>query len=91
MASATTTTDHKVIRRWIEDRKGVPAAVRDTSIIRACFNPKRLSGNELRQITWDEFFAAFDEGGLAFLHQDEKNSRFFKFVKRSHPRAKVAA
>ena len=39
-----------------------------------------------RLIEWDEFFAAFDEHHLAFLHQDKaadgKPSRFNKFVSR---------
>jgi hypothetical protein len=38
----------------------------------------------LEEISWDEFFAIFDENDLAFLHQektaDGKVSRFNKFV-----------
>ena len=41
------------------------------------------SGKEsLQQISWDEFFEKFEESQLAFLYQDEKNSRFSKLVKR---------
>ena len=35
-------------------------------------------------MSWEEFFKIFDEGELAFLHQDKthdgKESRFSKFV-----------
>jgi hemerythrin HHE cation binding domain-containing protein/Rho termination factor-like protein len=41
------------------------------------------SGKEsLQQISWDEFFEKFEESQLAFLYQDEKDSRFSKLVKR---------
>lgn len=30
MSSASQTTDHDEIRRWIEDRKGTPSRVRDS-------------------------------------------------------------
>lgn len=100
MPSAQTTTDHKAIRRWIEQRKGFPASVistrhgDETGILRVCFDKKLLS-SQLHRLAWDEFFAKFDAGDLAFLHTDKKSdgtiSRFSKFVKRSHPRAELAA
>src|SRR5690606_33445542 len=36
----------------------------------------------LEQIGWDDFFDTFDTNNLAFLYQDEKDSRFHKFVNR---------
>jgi hypothetical protein len=49
------------------------------------------SGEEtLQEIDWDDFFEAFDENNLAFLHQDTlkggETSRFFKFVERGNAR-----
>ena len=90
MSEAKTTTNHDEIRRWVEDRGGRPAAVRDTGgggddpgILRIDFGDQ---DEGLEEISWDEFFQAFDENDLAFLHQDEtedgSQSRFNKFVSR---------
>lgn len=88
---ATTTTDHGMIQEWVEARGGKPATVKlanreeRVTILRIHF-PGRGNDDELRDITWDEFFTAFEEHNLAFLHQDKtadgKESRFFKFVRR---------
>lgn len=91
MSSAQRTTDHKVIRKWIEERKGRPSVVESTSddkrgggLLRIDFREK---DDELEEIDWDRFFEIFDENDLAFLHQDKtadgKVSRFSKFVSRS--------
>ena len=89
MSSASTTTDHKAIRTWIEARKGRPAVVKNTEgadgegILRVDF---RDHGKALEDVEWDTFFETFDDRKLAFLHQDKtadgSESRFFKFVKR---------
>lgn len=94
MASGTTTTDHDEIRQWAEERGGRPAAVRDTGgdddpgVLRIDFpddGPDRDEGG-LDQLSWDDFFARFDEAGLALVYQDEtadgSTSRFSKFVRR---------
>ena len=89
MSQAGTTTDHKVIRKWIEERKGRPSVVKGTEgrdgegILRVDF---RDPDDKLEDIAWDEFFETFEDRKLAFLHQDKtadgKTSRFFKFVHR---------
>ena len=89
MREAKTTTDHKVIRKWIEERGGHPTVVKGTEgkdgegILRVDF---REPDDKLEPIGWDEFFQTFDDRKLAFLHQDKtkdgKTSRFFKFVRR---------
>jgi hypothetical protein len=90
MARAQATTDHNVIRRWIETRKGHPSIVRATEgkkrgsagLLRVDFEPAEES---LEEISWDDFFDTFDSNGLAFLYQDEASggpSRFHKFVSR---------
>ena len=91
MADSKTTTDHDAIRKWVEDRGGRPAAVKDTGsggepgILRIDF-PGRGDDDALQEISWDEFFKAFDENNLAFLYQettsDGSESRFNKFVRR---------
>ncbi len=91
--TAKTTTDHDEIRKWVEARGGKPATVKSThgkheaGILRIEFPGAPNAHDEnLEPIDWDEFFAKFDEAELAFLHQDhtaaDKESRFFKFVRR---------
>ena len=85
MATATTTTDHEEIRRWAEERGGRPARVKDTAnggdagILRIDFGD---SDEGLEEISWDEWFRTFDQNNLAFLHDDDPNSRFNKIVSR---------
>lgn len=87
MARAQATTDHNVIRRWIETHNGHPSVVRATQgrkkgsagLLRVDFDEPEES---LAEIGWDDFFDTFDQNELAFLYQDEKESRFFKFVSR---------
>ena len=89
MSDSQMTTDHKTIRRWVEERKGRPATVKATEedghagILRIDFAPK---DEGLEEIGWEDFFRKFDESRLAFLHQDRTKdgelSRFHKFVRR---------
>ncbi len=90
MSEAEKTTDHDTIRKWAEARGGRPAIVRrkggkddDGGILRLDFGEP---DEALEEIGWDEFFAIFDENGLALLHQDKtadgKQSRFNKLVRR---------
>ena len=90
MAQATTTTDHKKIRKWVEDRGGIPSTVKGTGgeepgILRIDF-PGTAADDSLERISWDDFFDKFDKEKLAFLHQDKTDdgqvSRFCKFVSR---------
>ena len=87
---AKTTTDHDEIRQWVESRGGTPASVADTGsgddpgILRINFEnePGGDDDSGLQEISWEEFFRAFDENNLAFLYEDEGDSRFNKFVSR---------
>jgi hypothetical protein len=92
MASqSATTTDHDEIRRWVEEHDGTPASVRgtgdgdDSGVLRIDF-PGGAGEDQLEHISWDEWFAKFDDSGLAFLYQQEKadgeDSTFFKLVSR---------
>lgn len=86
-----TTTDHDTIRQWAEARDGRPAAVRqtqsrdDAGILRIEFAGADPSDG-LEDISWEEFFAKFEDKKLAFLYQDRTKdgglSRFFKLVGR---------
>jgi len=37
---------------------------------------------KLEEISWDEFFKGFEDNGLAFLYEEDKNSRFSKLIQR---------
>ena len=90
MSDGETTTDHKLIKQWVEQRDGRPATVRATEedghagILRIDFGAEE---DNLEEIEWEEFFRKFDESDLAFLYQDRtkdgKLSRFHKVVRRS--------
>jgi hypothetical protein len=92
-----TTTDHKTIQKWVEERGGHPATVKGTGdgdeagVLRIDY-PGYTGENRLEEITWDEFFAKFDEEGLAFLYQettkDGEQSRFSKLVANEAKSAK---
>lgn len=87
-----TTTDREEIIRWVEERDGRPASVRDTGtgddagILRINFPGG--AEDSLEEISWDEWFDAFNENNLAFLYQEEKKSgegsTFFKLIDRSN-------
>jgi hypothetical protein len=89
-SSAQPTTDHDLIKNWVEDRGGWPAHVKrtsdddDTGIIRIDF-PGGSGEESLERISWDEFFEQFEAKNLALLVQEEINgekSRFNKIVSR---------
>jgi hypothetical protein len=91
------TTDHEIIRRWIEERGGSPAAVKatesgdDPGLLRINF-PGYSGENRLEDISWEDFFKKFDEKDLEFLYQDQTRdgemSRFWKFVSRESEHGK---
>lgn len=87
-----TTTDHEVIKNWVEKRSGKPACVKgtgnnsDEGLLRINFPAG--AEESLENISWDEFFDKFEQERLAFLYQDEtsegKESRFNKLVNREN-------
>ena len=92
MASDTrTTTDHDEIRRWVEDHDGSPASVKGTEssdeagVLRIDF-PGGAGDERLEHVSWEDWFAKFDESQLAFLYQKKKadggDSTFFKLIRR---------
>ena len=97
MASAQPVTNHRRIREWAEERGAKPACVRgtggknDTGMIRLDF-PGFSGGDSLQEISWDEWFKAFDENQLALLIQEEtadgEKSNFNKLVSRETANAK---
>lgn len=89
MSSAKTTTDHDTIKKWVEARGGHPAHVKrtggraDLGIIRIDY-PGFSCEQTLEEISWEQFFDAFEKNSLAFVYQDQKDSRFSKLVSREN-------
>lgn len=89
-SDSKSTTDHVSIREWAEAREGKPAVVESThkeegsGLLRINF-PGYKEDN-LKEISWREFFEIFDKNDLQFLYQEEtkdgSESRFFKFVNK---------
>ncbi|OGY64839.1 MAG: hypothetical protein A3A04_01865 [Candidatus Harrisonbacteria bacterium RIFCSPLOWO2_01_FULL_40_28] len=83
------TIDHKEIRRWIEERGGKPARVKDVSgggyLLRVDF-PGYSGHGSLEEVSWEEFFDQLEKNNLAFLYEEksEKVSRFNKFISRDN-------
>ena len=92
MSASKTTTDHNKIKQWAEERQGKPAVVKGTENNEdgsdlLFINFPGYAEDNLKDISWDEFFETFDDRDLAFLYQDEiegKKSRFFKLVDREN-------
>jgi hemerythrin superfamily protein len=86
MAAAKATIDHDEIRQWVEARGGVPARLQSRH---AGDEPERLridfpggAGKRAREsISWEEFFAWFDDSELAFVYQERNNGRSTRFAK----------
>lgn len=80
------TTNHEVIRKWAEDRRAVPATVPGTEhdgglgVLR--FDFPGYGGEDLQQVSWEEWLGTFDRRGLNFIHQQETKdgdqSNFFR-------------
>lgn len=87
LAASFTTRDHEVIKAWAESRGGSPADVEGTGdkgagVLRIEF---RDDSGKLEDISWDAFFATFDDSDVDFLYQERTSdgsvSRFHKFVR----------
>jgi hypothetical protein len=79
------TTHHEVIRQWAEARDGTPATVEGTEhgdhlgVLRIDFGG---DNDDLRKVSWDEWFETFDVRKLNFIYQEERKdgnqSTFFR-------------
>ena len=81
------TTDHSVIRKWFEERGGIPVArvgksppVEDAGVLQVYFDNASIPDN-VQRISWEDFFTRFDQANLALLFEDgDGKNRFFKFI-----------
>jgi hypothetical protein len=89
--TSNVTTNHDEIKKWVEERGGHPASVKGTEkkgnagLLRIDY-PGFSGEDRLEEISWEEFFDAFEKNKLAFLYQEEtkdgKPSRFSKLIDR---------
>ena len=80
------TTDHEVIRQWAKARRAVPSTVAGTEhdghlgVLR--FDFPGYSGDRLVEVSWAEWFEAFDKRRLNFIYQERlasgDRSNFFQ-------------
>ena len=79
------TRNHDVIRQWAEERKAVPASV-EGSVHDGHLGVLRMDfpggATDLKHVSWDEWFEAFDARKLNFIYQEHRRdgheSNFFK-------------
>src|SRR3954454_11985548 len=79
------TTHHQVIKQWAEERGGTPATVGGTEhgdhlgVLRFDFGG---DNENLRHVTWEEWFDTFDARKLNFIYQEQRSdgnqSNFFR-------------
>ena len=91
MSTSNKTHDHRTIKKWAEDRNGIPAKIKgtgkdtDEGVLRIHF-PEHSESDNFEKISWENFFTDFDDNQLDFLYQEKKAdgeiSTFHKFVAR---------
>ncbi len=84
-------TDHGEIKKWAEERGGIPAHVEgtggpdDVGMIRIDF-PGYSGKHSLTPISWEQWFDKFEERKLALVVEEQPpegdKSRFNKLVSR---------
>ncbi|GAA4603864.1 hypothetical protein GCM10023195_12960 [Actinoallomurus liliacearum] len=80
------TTDHDVIRHWAEERGAHPASPPGSEYEgrsgRLLLDFPGYGGQDLQEISWDDWFRTFDERELNFIYQEHKAdgspSNFFR-------------
>lgn len=82
------TREHDTIRGWAETRGGKPATVPGTEhgdrlgVLRLDF--PNYKADNLRPVSWDEWFGTFDLRRLEFVYQEQQQdgtpSTFFRLV-----------
>ena len=81
------TRSPEVIKHWAEERKATPATVPDTQhgdhlgVLR--FDFPGFGGQNLQQVSWDQWLDTFRKRNLVFIFQEHKRSgemsNFFRF------------
>ncbi|MHB1118082.1 MAG: hypothetical protein ACYCZ7_00935 [Minisyncoccota bacterium] len=91
-------TDYDEIRGWIEERRGVPATLKETNengeestdMLHIAFG---TLSPDMEEMSWDEFFERFENENLALEYDDEAEggeTPSFEFVDRDRARDELA-
>jgi hypothetical protein len=86
MSNTIQTSDHQIIQEWVEKHKGQPAVINETTndnvigVLRIKFSDDLQN---LKVITWEDFFKEFDENEIMFLCRDDINDNYNKFIYES--------
>jgi hypothetical protein len=90
------TRNHEVIRIWAEGRGAVPATVSSTRqadrhrVLGFDFSGS-VGRKRLQQISWEDWFKAFDERELVFVYQENlKNGDQSNFFRLDNPERQAA-
>lgn len=92
MGSPKATSDHDEIRDWVEAHGGTPVTAKraehggEPGALRIDF-PTPSKSDAFEELTWDEWFAQFDEENLAALYEttepaSPETSQVIKLVDR---------
>lgn len=84
------TRNHDVIRHWASNRDAKPATVPGTEhgdhlgVLRLDF--PGYGGDDLREVSWDDWLDTFDKRGLDFVYQEQTaDGRLSNFFKLDNP------
>ncbi len=77
----TTTKDHAHIEQWAKERGAYPAIFdmktgQRNSVDVLTFRFKGHQSENLKEISWEEFFQKFDDYGLLFEHDQQRQYTF---------------
>ena len=84
------TTAHTIIRRWTEDRGGIPSTRRENGhaevgSLQIRF-PQLNGDGAYEELDWETFFEEFDKSNLVMVFQEENGrgdrSHFYRFFRR---------
>lgn len=87
------TSNRDKIKSWVEKRGGKPAILceeqpltENHGVLRILFPGDDIKEN-VKVVTWDQFFERFDQSHLGFMYDEEQSENlhnsFFKFVSRN--------
>jgi hypothetical protein len=82
-------TDHDEIRRWATVTQAIPVEVNprkfdgQPAILRFVFGEVPKGQHEMREISWDSFFAQFDLLGLALVFNEDRQYELVQIEERS--------
>lgn len=90
------TQDHADIRRWAAKHNAKPAEISpftfdsEPAVLRFFFGDLPANQPEIREISWENFFAQFDLMGLSLAHSGDSQYELV-YVEKKDRREKIAS